>query len=88
MENSYTSRWAVFLTNAWVKALEMLGDVVSTRRNPNFERRVNEKASVTLAHALDSYIRNRGHRLIPTPEKQYRAILQNYSDDWMKQSPR
>ena len=52
------------------------------------EKRVNEKASVTLADALDAYIKNRGHRLKPTTEKQYRAILQNYSGDWMKQSSR
>lgn len=50
------------------------------------EKRVNEKASVTLADALDAYIKNRGHRLKPTTEKQHRAILQNYSGDWMKQS--
>lgn len=72
--------------NARAKALEMLGDVATTGRNPNVEKRVNEKASVTLADALDAYIKNRGHRLKPTTEKQYRAILQNYSGDWMKQS--
>ncbi|MGP8847275.1 integrase arm-type DNA-binding domain-containing protein, partial [Enterobacter hormaechei] len=62
--------------NARAKALEMLGDVATTGRNPNVEKRVNEKASVTLADALDTYIKNRGHRLKPTTEKQYRAILQ------------
>ncbi|EGK0718805.1 integrase family protein [Salmonella enterica] len=72
--------------NARAKALEMLGDVATTGRNPNVEKRVNEKASVTFADALDAYIKNRGHRLKPTTEKQYRAILQNYSGDWMKQS--
>lgn len=74
------------IDNARAKALEMLGDVATTGRNPNVEKRVNEKASVTLADALDTYIKNRGHRLKPTTEKQYRAILQNYSGDWMKQS--
>lgn len=74
------------IDNARAKALEMLGDVATTGRNPNVEKRVNEKASVTLADALDAYIKNRGHRLKPTTEKQYRAILQNYSGDWMKQS--
>lgn len=74
------------IDNARAKALEMLGDVATTGRNPNVEKRVNEKASVTLADALDAYIDNRGHRLKPTTEKQYRAILQNYSGDWMKQS--
>lgn len=74
------------IDNARAKALEMLGDVAATGKNPNVEKRVNEKASVTLADALDTYIKNRGHRLKPTTEKQYRAILQNYSGDWMKQS--
>ncbi|EMX2133395.1 integrase family protein [Citrobacter werkmanii] len=74
------------IDNARAKALEMLGDVATTGRNPNVEKRINEKASVTLADALDAYIKNRGHRLKPTTEKQYRAILQNYSGDWMKHS--
>ena len=74
------------IDNARAKALEMLGGVATTGRNPNVEKRVNEKASVTLADALDAYIKNRGHRLKPTTEKQYSAILQNYSGDWMKQS--
>lgn len=72
--------------NARAKALELLGGVATTGQNPNAVKRVNEKAAVTLCDALDTYIQNRGHRLKPTTEKQYRAILQNYSGDWMKQS--
>ncbi|CAM7767642.1 integrase family protein [Atlantibacter hermannii] len=72
--------------NARAKALELLGGVAITGQNPNVAKRVNEKAAVTLCDALDTYIQNRGHRLKPTTEKQYRAILQNYSGDWMKQS--
>lgn len=72
--------------NARAKALELLGGVATTGQNPNVMKRVNEKASVTLCDALDTYIQNRGHRLKPTTEKQYRAILQNYSGDWMNQS--
>ncbi len=72
--------------NARAKALELLGGVATTGQNPNVAKRVNEKAAVTLCDALDTYIQNRGHRLKPTTEKQYRAILQNYSGDWMKQS--
>uniref|UniRef100_UPI001C43A166 Arm DNA-binding domain-containing protein n=1 Tax=Salmonella enterica TaxID=28901 RepID=UPI001C43A166 len=45
------------IDNARAKALEMLGDVATTGKNPNVEKRVNEKASVTLADALDAYIK-------------------------------
>lgn len=72
--------------NARAKALELLGGVATTGQNPNAVKRVNEKAAVSLCDALDTYIQNRGHRLKPTTEKQYRAILQNYSGDWMNQS--
>lgn len=71
--------------NARAKALEMLGDVAITGQNPNALKRVHEKAAVTLNDALNTYIDNRGHRLKPTTEKQYRATLQNFSGDWMKQ---
>lgn len=43
------------IDNARAKALEMLGDVATTGRNPNVDKRVNEKASVSLADALDAY---------------------------------
>lgn len=71
--------------NARAKALEMLGDVAITGQNPNAVKRVHEKAAVTLSDALNTYIQNRGHRLKPTTEKQYRSTLQNFSGDWMKQ---
>ncbi len=72
--------------NARAKALEMLGDVAINGQNPNAVKRVHEKAAVTLGDALNTYIDNRGHRLKLTTEKQYRATLQNFSGDWMKQS--
>ena len=53
------------IDNARAKALEMLGDVATSGRNPNVDKRVNEKASVSLADALDAYVKNRGHRLKP-----------------------
>lgn len=71
--------------NARAKALEMLGGVATTGLNPNAVKRVSDKAAVTLSDALNTYIDNRGHRLKPTTEKQYRATLQNFSGDWMKQ---
>lgn len=73
------------IDNARSKALELLGDVATTGKNPNVERRINEKASVTLADALNTYIESRDARLSSDTAKQYRSILQNYSGDWMKQ---
>lgn len=65
--------------------LELLGDVATTGRNPNVEKRINEKALVTLNDALDTYIKSRDERLSADTAKQYRSILQNFSGDWMKQ---
>lgn len=73
------------IDNARAKALELLGDVATTGKNPNVERHINEKALVTLADALDTYIESRDARLSADTAKQYRSILQNYSGDWMKQ---
>lgn len=73
------------IDNARAKALELLGDVATTGQNPNAVKRVNDKAAVTLGEALDTYILNRGHRIKLATEKQYRATLQNFSGDWMKQ---
>ena len=73
------------IDNARAKALELLGDVATTGRNPNVEKRINEKALVTLNDALDTYIKSRDERLSTDTAKQYRSILQNFSGDWMKQ---
>lgn len=73
------------IDNARAKALELLGDVATTGRNPNIEKRINERALVTLNDALDTYIKSRDERLSTDTAKQYRSILQNFSGDWMKQ---
>lgn len=73
------------IDNARAKALELLGGVATTGKNPNVEKRITEKASVTLAGALDTYIENRGERLSADTAKQYRSVLQNFSGDWMMQ---
>lgn len=73
------------IDNARAKALELLGDVAITGKNPNVVKRVNEKATVTLASALATYIENRDERLSADTAKQYRSVLQNFSGDWMKQ---
>lgn len=73
------------IDNARAKALELLGDVATTGRNPNAVKRVNEKAAVTLSDALDTYVSDREHRLKPATVKQYRSTLKNFSGDWLKQ---
>lgn len=69
--------------NARAKAMELLGEVATTGINPNIAKRTNNKAMITLSEAIDAYVKNRGHRLKPSTEKQYRSILQNYSGDLM-----
>lgn len=71
--------------NVRAKALELLGDVATTGKNPNDVRRIHAKSLVTLDEALQTYIDNRAHRLKPVTAKQYRSILGNFSGDWMKQ---
>lgn len=73
------------IDNARAKALELLGDVATTGRNPNAVKRVNAKATVTLSDALDTYVSDREHRLKPATVKQYRSTLKNFSGDWLKQ---
>ncbi|BEN27601.1 integrase [Serratia marcescens] len=71
--------------NARAKALELLGDVATTGKNPNDVRRVHARSRVTLEEALQTYIDTRGHRLKPVTAKQYQSILGNFSGDWLKQ---
>ncbi|PHM68394.1 phage integrase [Xenorhabdus kozodoii] len=62
------------IDNARAKALEVLGEVATTGQNPNVVKRTNEKATVTLSDAIETYISNRGHRLKPSTANQYRSI--------------
>ncbi|WP_095996117.1 integrase family protein [Serratia oryzae] len=71
--------------SARAKALELLGDVATTGKNPNDVRRINAMSLVTLKEALQTYIDNRAHRLKPVTAKQYRSVLGNFSGDWMNQ---
>lgn len=73
------------IDSARAKALELLGEVAVSGRNPNAVRRVKTKSAVTLGDALNTYIHNRGHRLKKATEQQYRSTLNNFSGDWMKQ---
>ena len=54
-------------------------------QNPNQARRAHEQANVTLSEALEEYIASRGDRIKATTRNQYRAILGNYSQEWMRQ---
>jgi integrase len=73
------------IDNARAKALDMLGEVASTGKNPNDARRVNEMALITLQQGLNAYIDSRGYRLKPATAKQYRSILANFGGDWLNQ---
>ncbi|NCG50239.1 integrase arm-type DNA-binding domain-containing protein [Serratia fonticola] len=73
------------IENARAKALDLLGDVATTGKNPNDVRRIHAMSLVTLEEALQTYIDNRGHRLKPVTAKQYQSILGNFSGDWLKQ---
>ncbi len=73
------------IENARAKALDLLGEVAATGKNPNDVRRVNEMALITLQQGLDAYIDSRGYRLKPETAKQYRSILANFGGDWLGQ---
>ncbi|WP_164095361.1 tyrosine-type recombinase/integrase [Serratia marcescens] len=64
-------------------ALETLGDIGVTGRNPNEVKRENAAAAVTLSEAMDLYINTRGSRLKDTTAKQYKRMLANFSGDWL-----
>ncbi|MEI7408128.1 site-specific integrase [Pectobacterium aroidearum] len=64
-------------------ALEKLGSIGITGRNPNVEKRESDIANVSLNDALELYIKTRGHRLKATTGNQYRRMLVNFSGDWM-----
>ncbi len=65
-------------------ALEKLGDIGVTGRNPNEVKREQESAKVTLEDALELYVATRGHRLKDATARQYRRMLSNFSGDWLK----
>ncbi|ECI6683317.1 DUF4102 domain-containing protein [Salmonella enterica subsp. enterica] len=68
---------------ARTKALEMLGEVAATGRNPNDSRREDERRAVTLGDAFREYKKSRGDRLKAATAKQYEGILNNFSGDWI-----
>ena len=67
------------------KALEILQGIAVTGGNPNDARRAQERVNVTLSEALEEYIASRGDRIKETTRNQYRAVLGNYSQEWLFQ---
>ncbi|EBN9867881.1 site-specific integrase [Salmonella enterica] len=68
---------------ARVAALETLGGIGNTGKNPNETKRERQAANVTLRAAMELYIKTRGERLKETTANQYRRLLGNFSGDWL-----
>ncbi len=69
---------------ARMKALEALGEVAVTRRNPNERRREDEGRAITLRAALDEYKKSRAGRIKKSTADQYERLLSNFSGDWLE----
>lgn len=65
-------------------ASKTLGDVATTGKNPNDERRENAMSQTLLSEALAAYMQNRGDRISETTKAQYFSLLSNFSGDWLK----
>ena len=75
----------ITVDQARTAALETLGGIGLTGRNPNTVKRENEAADVILRDAMELYIKTRGHRLKENTANQYRRLLNNFSGDWLGQ---
>lgn len=65
-------------------AARTLGEVATTRQNPNDQRQAEKNKSVTLSDALAEYLKSRAQRIKQTTISQYEGILTNFSGDWLK----
>jgi integrase len=65
-------------------ASRTLGEVATTKRNPNNLRREEKEKLITLGDALTEYIKSRAHRIKQTTIDQYEGILANFSGDWLR----
>lgn len=65
-------------------AARTLGEVATTRQNPNDHRREEKNKSITLADALAEYIKSRAQRIKQSTIDQYEGTLTNFSGDWLK----
>ncbi|MGO1247837.1 MAG: tyrosine-type recombinase/integrase [Oceanisphaera sp.] len=66
-------------------ALETLQNIAASGMNPNDIQREKEKINVSLFQASEEYIAGRSGRIAERTIKQYRAVLNNYSQDWLDQ---
>lgn len=73
----------ISVEQARTMALETLGGIGATGKNPNETRKETQQANVTLSEALELYIETRGGRLKVTTANQYRRLLTNFSGDWL-----
>lgn len=65
-------------------ASRTLGEVATTRGNPNDSRREEKNKLITLGDALSEYTKSRAQRIKQTTIEQYERILTNFSGDWLK----
>lgn len=65
-------------------AVRTLGEVATTRQNPNDQKQARKNKAITLSDALAEYIKSRQHRIKQTTINQYMGILSNFSGDWFK----
>ncbi|MBG6242927.1 MAG: DUF4102 domain-containing protein [Candidatus Symbiopectobacterium sp. Dall1.0] len=73
----------ISVEQARTMALETLGGIGSTGKNPNETRKEAQRANVSLREAMELYIETRGERLKETTANQYRRLLANFSGDWL-----
>lgn len=73
----------ISVERARTMALETLGGIGATGKNPNETRKEAAKANVILREALELYIETRGSRLKEATANQYRRLLTNFSGDWL-----
>lgn len=76
----------ISVEQARTMALETLGGIGATGKNPNETRKEAAKANVSLRDAMELYIETRGDRLKETTANQYRRLLTNFSGDWLDKS--
>lgn len=70
--------------SARTMAIKSLNEIAVSSKNPNETRREETSKLVTLHDAFEERLKVSGRRVKEATVKQYRALLQNYSSDWMK----
>jgi len=73
----------ISVEQARTMALEALGGIGATGKNPNETKKEAQRANVSLRDAMELYIKTRGDRLKEATANQYRRLLANFSGDWL-----